>query len=427
MLRQATADGFSLDPDDIWDQNVTDDGKVRKVRPASASVIGPKFEAALEAMERGEVQVIVAERFDRLFRDFDEQRTVIKRVEKAGGRLVTAEGQISHATAETELHANLNGAIAQYGRRTAMERSHDAVQVAINDGVVPWPHVNPGYTRVDGRFVPDPVLASVVADAFWLRTQPRITVFNVMTFLQHSGFPGMTYRRTQTMLAARVYLGEIHANGFEPNLTATDMAIVDRDVWNAAQRKMEPRGRHAKSELLLARQRVLRCGSCDGLMVVDTRHKSRQRMGYRCSFTTSPNCPRHVFISASTVDEIVELAACAASLDVEGRAHAETRARQAADAAQAGTNQYRAALKLMQDWTDEAARDQLQALKDASETAREHADELRRTTPATKTISATEEWHLLTLAEKRELIRATIKRVDIAPGRGADRVTVVLK
>jgi hypothetical protein len=42
------------------------------------------------------------------------------------------------------------------------------------------------------------------------------------------------------------------------------------------------------------------------------------------------------------------------------------------------------------------------------------------------TIDGATDWERLTLDEKREIIRATIERVTVAPGRGAERVTVEL-
>src|SRR3954471_10041797 len=169
MLKQAQSDGFGLVPGDIWDENVDGNGRVRPASGGASLDDRPKLKAAVEAIERGEATVIVAERFDRLFRDLDVQREVIRRVEGAGGRLVTAAGKISHATAEAELHANLNGAIAQYTKRTAMERSWAAVEIAIEEGRVPWHDTTPGYgIGEDGRLIPNRH-APAVAEAFRLR------------------------------------------------------------------------------------------------------------------------------------------------------------------------------------------------------------------------------------------------------------------
>jgi site-specific DNA recombinase len=74
------------------------------------------------------------------------------------------------------------------------------------------------------------------------------------------------------MLASRVYLGEIHF-GTLVNLRAHP-AIVDADLWRRVQRAKVSRGRRAKSDRLLARLGVLRCGTCGARMVVGTSNDS---------------------------------------------------------------------------------------------------------------------------------------------------------
>ena len=268
MLKQAASDGFRLDPEDIWDENVDDNGKIRKVSGGAALADRPRLLAAVEAVERGDAQIITAERFDRLFRDLDLQREVIRRVEAKGGKLITANGQISHGTAEQELHANFNGVVAQYTKRTATERSRAAVQVAINHGIAPFGRITTGYLkRKDGTLEPDPGTRDTVAEAFRLRAGGA-TVETVWLYLTAHGVK-ITYSGTYALLRSRVVLGEIHHGTFEPNLGAHE-AIVDRDVWDAVQGMRVPSGRKPKSERLLARLGVLRCDSCGSRLAGST-------------------------------------------------------------------------------------------------------------------------------------------------------------
>jgi hypothetical protein len=50
-------------------------------------------------------------------------------------------------------------------------------------------------------------------------------------------------------------------------------------------------------------------------------------------------------------------------------------------------------------------------------------DELRAATAPSVTVRAGD-WELLTLDERRALVRAVIERVMIAPGRGSERITI---
>src|SRR5689334_22049579 len=67
-------------------------------------------------------------------------------------------------------------------------------------------------------------------------------------------------RGVEELLRSRVYLGEIVFGDLE-NLHAHD-PIIERDVFVRVQRMKIPRGPQPKSDRLLARLRVLRCGSC---------------------------------------------------------------------------------------------------------------------------------------------------------------------
>ena len=63
------------------------------------------------------------------------------------------------------------------------------------------------------------------------------------------------------MLRSRMYLGEIHFGELH-NLNAHEPIIKDRALFERVQRRTVSRGRQAKSERLLARLGVLRCGTC---------------------------------------------------------------------------------------------------------------------------------------------------------------------
>jgi DNA invertase Pin-like site-specific DNA recombinase len=195
--------------------------------------------SAVEAIEAGDAQVLVAAYFDRLVRSLAVQGEVVSRVEAAGGSVLAVDvGAISAATAGQWLSGTVLGAMSEYVRRTARERSAGAQARAVARGVAPWDHVTLGYIRVDGVFRVDPDAAPAVAEAFDLRVGGA-TIREVREFLAARGF-ALTYRRVQTLLSSRVVLGEIHF-GELVNLEAHE-PIVDRDVWLAAQRVRVSRG-----------------------------------------------------------------------------------------------------------------------------------------------------------------------------------------
>ena len=91
---------------------------------------------AVEAVEAGEAQVIVAAYFDRLFRSLEVQSVILRRVEAAGGKVLALDtGEVTNGSAGEWLNATMRGMMAEYQRRTTAERSAAAQRRAIARGV----------------------------------------------------------------------------------------------------------------------------------------------------------------------------------------------------------------------------------------------------------------------------------------------------
>jgi hypothetical protein len=107
-------------------------------------------------------------------------------------------------------------------------------------------------------------------------------------------------------------LGEI-VFGKLINLHAHD-SLVDRDVFNQVQRMTVRAGRKTKSERLLARQGVLRCGVCGARMCA-----SRNKTGYAFYRCTGVH-ENGQTIDAAIVEGLVTEALRKALSDAKGRA-----------------------------------------------------------------------------------------------------------
>lgn len=378
--------------------------------------------AAVEAVEDGEADVIVGAYFDRLFRSLRVQDEFVSRVEDAGGQVLAVDvGQVTNGSAGKWLSGTMLGAVSEYQRRAAAERSRDAQASAVARGVLPWPNIPAGYVRgPEGSLVPDPDKARAVAEAVKLRAN-RATIAEVREHLKRNGIV-LSYHGTTHLLKSRVLLGEIHF-GDLVNLKAHE-PVVDRELWKQAQRVTVSRGRRAESERLLARLGVLRCASCDGRMVVGTQTQNgRCYPFYRCGHVRE-DCAKRVTISAETIETLVVEAVRSALADVEGRASAETKVREAEQALGNAQANLDAAIRTLAGFEDEAStRDRLVQLREARDNARDHLEHLGGPR-AVVTINAATDWDRLSLDARRDLIRATVERVAVAPGRGAGRVSV---
>jgi site-specific DNA recombinase len=372
---------------------------------------------AVEAIEGGEADVIVAAYFDRLVRSLKVQGEVVQRVERAGGQVLAVDvGRVTEGSAGQWLSGVMLGAVSEYHRRTAKERSAEAQARAVARGVLPWPNITPGYVRGDdGILVPDPDKAPVVAEAFRMRAE-GITIKKVREFLRSRGID-RSFHGVSSLLSSRVVLGEI-CFGELVNRNAHE-AIVDEGTWRKVQRLVVPRGRRAASDRLLARLGVLRCGSCGARMIIGTSNGTYA--SYRCPPTG--DCRNRLAVSADIAERVVTERVRAALDEIEGHASAEANVLQAEQALEHAQSSLDAALRVFDGFEEPAARDRLLELRDTRDAAQVHLDQVGGPQPAV-TLNGSKDWEQLTLAERRALIRATVGRVVVGPGRGASRITV---
>ena len=379
---------------------------------------------AVEAVEAGDADIVVASYFDRLVRSLRVQDELVSRVEAAGGQVLALDtGRVTNGSAGQWLSGTMLGAVAEYARRTAAERSGEAQARAVARGVLPYPNVPPGYERdADGILEADPATAPAVAAAFELRAAGA-PIWEVRAHLAAHGIERSSHG-VQSLLASRVVLGEIHF-GKLVNLTAHE-AIVSSETWQAVQRLKAPRGRRPQSERLLARLGVLRCATCDSRMVTGVQTQNGRSYGfYRCA-SVREDCSKRVTIGADMVEKLVTDEVRRVLSDAEGRASAGRSASVAAAELERAQADLEAAFRAFAGFEDEAAaRDRLAELRLARDAAQERVERLG-SPAATLTVNAEVDWPKLTLDERRALIRATLQRVVVAPGRGLERVSVHL-
>lgn len=379
---------------------------------------------AVEMVEAEAASILVVAYFDRLVRSLQVQAEVTARVEKAGGRVFALDvGEVSTATAAQWMASTQLGAAAEYLRRTTAERTMDAKRRAIEQGVPTFSKIPPGYRRVldDGKTIGvefDPVTADVVREAWAMRADGG-TIRECREYLREHGVE-RSFHGVQAMFESRFYLGELHFGELQ-NLHSHE-PLIDRVTWQRVQRVRVPRGPRPSSDRLLARLDVLRCGTCGSRMVVGTSHDNQYPV-YRCP--PVGDCPRRVTVSASLVEAAVVEAVGELLEGVAGKASPKqdvAAAQQVLDARQADLDKGIRNLAGLED--EPAAREQLTELREERDAARERVVELEAASGPVFTITAGGNWDDLSREAQRALIRAVIDRVEIAPGRGPERITV---
>jgi site-specific DNA recombinase len=379
---------------------------------------------AVEMVEAGEASVVVVAFFDRLVRSLSVQAEVVERIEQAGGRILAVDvGEVRADTASHWLSSTMLGAVAEYHRRSTSERTADAKRRAVARGVPPFPNVPPGYRRREDRSLePHPEQARAVADAFRLRADGA-TVMEVREHLRRHGIE-RSFHGTTSLLASRIVLGELH---FGDLVNAeSHPPLVDAKTWQAVQKMRSPRGRRPKSDRLLARVGVLRCGTCGARMVVgSTDQKGKRHYFYRCP--PIGDCPRRVTISAEVAERTIVEAVTDLLDGMRGTASLDDGIAEAERTLDACEQELDAAVRAFSGLDDvDAARERLDELKAARDSARDRLDELQAAAVPAVTVSVGD-WDDLTLDERRALIRAVVERADVAPGRGSDHISTELR
>jgi hypothetical protein len=260
-----------------------------------------------------------------------------------------------------------------------------------------------------------------VVKAFEMRANGA-SIERVWRYLRQQGI-GLSFGAIERLLRSRLVIGELHFGKLK-NLDAHE-AIIDRALWERVQRTRVSRGRKPKSDRVLARLGVLRCACCGARLSVSSSHGGTYPVYQHPRQYT---CETMVTIGAVKVEQIVVEAVKDRLADVEGRASAEEGIRAAEQRLESAQADIDAAVRAFVGFEDElAVHERLVGLREARDAAQEEVDQIQiGGVDVVETVSV-KDWDKLTRDERRDLIRATVERVEVAPGRGPDRVSVVLR
>ena len=172
------------------------------------------------------------------------------------------------------------GSVFQYFGAMTGEKVTAARAWAVAGGVYPHPRIPVGYVRgEDGVLVVEPAAARVVVRAFG-RRDLGASLVEIQAFWPGTGSSARSLVWRGCCALGCIW-GEIHFGGLH-NPRAHGAIVKDRGLFERVARRAVSRGRQARSERLLARLGVLRCGTCGSRMVINSDGGS-----YRCGDTSS--------------------------------------------------------------------------------------------------------------------------------------------
>src|SRR5213080_5578407 len=138
-----------------------------EIDQSGAKLERPLFQQALERCERGESGGIIVARLDRFARSAVDALESIKRLNKAGARLVSVEDNFDGSTAMGRFAIGILTLIAELELERIKENWDSAVSAAVKRGVHISARAPTGYRRDEGgRLVRDEPAASLIAEAF---------------------------------------------------------------------------------------------------------------------------------------------------------------------------------------------------------------------------------------------------------------------
>jgi DNA invertase Pin-like site-specific DNA recombinase len=390
---------------------------------------------ATRMIENGEADVIVLAFFDRMARNIIVQTEFLGRIGRAGGKVWAADlGEIQTGSAVAGLSTGMLGLVAQFMAESTAEKTQGPKERAISLGIPTFPHIPAGYRLGENRqlvvFEPE---AKLVRQTFE-RRQAGASYHELRDWLRSQGLVRST-RGVQELLKNRIYLGELRfgrskskgGSGVLVNLHS-HTAIVDRGTFDSVQKMRVAKGPRGDAESihtrLLSRQGVLRCASCNRAMIVSANPShGRIYIAYRCP--PIGDCSARVSIMSDKVDAFV--GEWMKEVQAQGSYSANEHMATAQAELAAARDDLQQAMRNLATFRGTAqARTILDEYQAKAEAAEMRVDQLRSAFGPSAVRSMTD-WDKLPLAERRDLVRAIIKRILVRPGRGmsvAERVSI---
>ena len=266
---------------------------------SGGSIDRPAFTRLMDAVGRGEVNVIVVHRLDRLSRSLLDFAQVCDRLEKRGIALVSVTQQFSTATSLGKLTLGILMSFAQFERETIRERTRDKVHATRRKGMFTGGRPTLGYDVVDKTLIVNPDEAATVRLVFDLYLHHGGLVATVeelarrgirtKSWTNKSGTQvlGKPFDKTtlHTLLTNPIVTGRIRCG--DELVDGKHEAIVTRALFNEVQRALKDNlrpfrvspGRHGA---VLAG--LLRCARCGAAMTHSANARGpRLHRYYTCS------------------------------------------------------------------------------------------------------------------------------------------------
>jgi DNA invertase Pin-like site-specific DNA recombinase len=266
----------------------------------------PKWNEAITRVEHGQTRGIVCWNISRFSRSTVDGLKAIERVENAGGRLYSEEGNIG------KLDRTIRLAIAEDERDRSRAGFANATANAIARGVYIAAKVPFGYERDPDtrRLVPDPDTAPIVNELFARRAKGRSWA-QLSAWLEETHGIYKARETLRGMIHNSAYLG--HARQGDVVNERAHEPLVSKRLWDAAHEATGERPTHTGASAHLLLRGLVSCATCGHKMVVGSmrgritsgnwKKGTRQKLpAYACRNLA---CNDHAYAKAEDIDQYV--------------------------------------------------------------------------------------------------------------------------
>ena len=256
----------------------------------------PKWNEAIERVEQGKTRGLVVWNLSRFSRSVKDALNALERIESAGGRLYSEEGNLG------KLDRAIRLAIAEDERDRAVIGFRNVRANAINRAVYIAAYTPFGYKRNKERKLEvDPEAAPIVRDLFEHRADGwswgRISTYATEKYDRR--FPRST---VASMVSNRAYLGIAYHGDLE-NERAHE-PIISQILWNKAHSVDSTKYVATGASRVLILRGIVKCASCGLTMRAGHRRGKRDESGnptrvptYQCRNNL---CESPAFVSFAT-------------------------------------------------------------------------------------------------------------------------------
>jgi DNA invertase Pin-like site-specific DNA recombinase len=271
----------------------------------------PGFQAALTQVEAGVVDGIAVAKLDRFARSVADAAAAIRRIDEAGGQLVSVEDNFDSSTPMGRFAMHMLLALGELELARIRESWATAQEYAVDRGIHIASRAPTGYRRgKDGRLEPVKRDAAVVREVFrrraagasWRELAALLMERRVVGPYDN---PQWTTSAVSKLVANPVYTGE--ARSGKHHKANAHPAIVTTSEWQAAQGARSASVSRSGDGALLSG--LLRCSGCRYVLKPDTmraRDGERLRL-YRCRGEhAAGRCPAPASVLGRIIEPYVE-------------------------------------------------------------------------------------------------------------------------